>query len=132
MILLRGMSNLIIISFCIFIKLHKTKLISLTSQNTYIYIRQCFWVVFYKLDFVSLRDHSLTFFIFFSWTFFLYFPLTFLSFSLTFSFLSFSILLLPSQQHIKIRKNWFVLFLMTNNHFTLNESFCFYLTVLFF
>ena len=78
-------------------------------------------LVFYKLNFVSLQGYSLTFLIF--W--FLYFSLTFLSFSLAFSFL---ILLLPSWQHIKGRESWFVLFLMANDHFTLNESFCFYLT----
>jgi len=81
-------------------------------------------LVFYKFNFVSLQGYSHFFYFFLG---FYVFPLLF---SLAFSF---PVLLLPSRQHIKGRESWFVLFfLMANNHFTLNESFCFYLTVLFF
>jgi hypothetical protein len=37
----------------------------------------------------------------------------------------------PSRKHIKEKKNFFFYFLMANNHFTFNKSFCFYLTVFF-
>jgi hypothetical protein len=46
-------------------------------------------------------------------------------------FFSFHILLQPSQQLIT-EKELICFILMANNHFTLNESFCFHLTVLIF
>jgi len=98
--------------------------LSVLPSFTWFFIR----LVFYKLNFVSLQDYSLTFLIFsFVFMFFPYFSL-FLSF---FFFFSHS----TSAQLAACKKKRRVIlfyFLMANNYFVLNEFFCFYLTIFIF
>jgi hypothetical protein len=79
------------------------------------------------LNFTSLQGYSLNFF---------YFSLTFLSFSHVlfcyFLFFLFPICFCPISNILKEGRADLFYFLMANNHFTLIESFYFYLTVLIF